>query len=310
MASKVCEILDIISQKSPINSKKINKEIENANTVFLERFESFLIIYQQYLTSIGKSLEYAVDSYLKVCADYTYEQIRFIETGEYSNKSFEDVNQRIYSDPEIMGYHINGLALAQYLWRLQYERFDYFAQTYSEYANSTKKYLEIGAGHGTYVLEAMNQSNSDTLFDIIDISNSSLEMTKYFVGDSKNITYHLIDIFDFNPDTKYDFITMGEVLEHVEKPLELLQQACRLLNDDGVCFITTPANSPAIDHIYLFRNKEEIVDLLNAAKLEVIDDIAMFDKNISPEKAMKYKYAMMYAAFLKKRTIKENSFLS
>jgi 2-polyprenyl-3-methyl-5-hydroxy-6-metoxy-1,4-benzoquinol methylase len=33
-----------------------------------------------------------------------------------------------------------------------------------------------------------------------------------------------VNIFEFPPGVEYDFITMGEVLEYVEQPLELLEK--------------------------------------------------------------------------------------
>src|SRR6185312_17119874 len=111
--------------------------------------------------------------------------------------------------------------------------------------------LEVGVGHGFYLSKALEILDNATAVTAVDISETSIEMAQNFVNDSR-VAYKLKYIFDFNNDEKYDFITLGEVLEHMEDPLTLLLKLNELLSDDGTLFFTTPTNAPAIDHIYLF----------------------------------------------------------
>ncbi len=84
-----------------------------------------------------------------------------------------------------------------------------------------------------------------------------------------------MNALDFKEDTQFDFITMGEVIEHVEDPKPLLQNISRLLKPQGKAFLTTCANSPAIDHIYLFHNVEEIRELFSNCGLEIVEEIIL-----------------------------------
>ena len=93
---------------------------------------------------------------------------------------------------------------------------------------------------------------------------------------------------------------MGEVLEHVEDPVALLTRLRTLLNDNGIIFITAPTNSPAIDHIYLFRNAQEIREVIGKANLTIVEDIGIYVEDVSIEVAEKLKITLMYGAFLKK----------
>jgi 2-polyprenyl-3-methyl-5-hydroxy-6-metoxy-1,4-benzoquinol methylase len=70
---------------------------------------------------------------------------------------------------------------------------------------------------------------------------------------------------------KFDMVVIGEVLEHVENPLEFLKKAQRLLTKNAVIYITVPINSPEVDHIYLFRHTDEIVKMIKDAHLTVLD---------------------------------------
>ncbi|HRH58749.1 MAG TPA: class I SAM-dependent methyltransferase, partial [Chitinophagales bacterium] len=153
-----------------------------------------------------------------------------------------------------------------------------------------------------YLEEALKYLNPATDFTVVDISQTSIDLTKSFIEDER-VNYNLIDIFDFAPAQKYDFITMGEVLEHVEDPLSLLNRLNELLDDDGTIFITTPTNAPSIDHIYLFNNVQEIRDLINSTGFTIKSENCFISEEVSLEKAEKRKITVLYGAFLTKNKI-------
>jgi 2-polyprenyl-3-methyl-5-hydroxy-6-metoxy-1,4-benzoquinol methylase len=134
---------------------------------------------------------------------------------------------------------------------------------------------------------------------MIDISESSLKLARGILK-NHNINYCLKNIFEFNAEKKYDFISIGEVLEHVENPLLLLKKIYSTLSFNGVCFLTTPINSPMIDHIYLFKNEDEIRDIISNAGFQILLEKIVITEKISSEKAYKFKAPIMYAAFIKK----------
>jgi 2-polyprenyl-3-methyl-5-hydroxy-6-metoxy-1,4-benzoquinol methylase len=227
-----------------------------------------------------------------------YEQLRFSETGKYSSTSFEEVNNRVYNNPEVMDYFMNGLLLSQVLWKHHYSIFSFFSNNFPNYKNNIHNYLEIGGGHGLFISEAINVLGGNTHFTLVDISPTSIEVSKKFIG-SHLVEYVLSDIFKYETNTKYNFITMGEVIEHVEDPVALLNKLKELLAPNGVIFMTTPTNAPSIDHIYLFRNALEVIDVIHRAGLEVIEDIKVYAEDLPEEMAIKLKVTMMYGCFLK-----------
>ena len=223
----------------------------------------------------------------------------FIKTGVYPNTSFEAVNQANYQQPEVMAYHMHGLTLAQFLWPDQYERFNFFSTYLKEKGLEVKKYLEVGAGHGLYLDEAVRILGSDTHYEVVDISPTSLEMCKGLVKHDQ-VSFVLADIFTLQPEEKYDLIVMGELIEHLEDPLGMLLKASELLTEKGQIFLTTPANAPMIDHIYLFKNADDIRDLIQDAGLKVLEESIMYADNMSKEVAERFQLPMMFAGFLGK----------
>ena len=71
--------------------------------------------------------------------------------------------------------------------------------------------------------------------------------------------------------------------------LKLLKKLNDLLSEDGVLYFTTPTNAPAIDHIYLFNNVEEIRELARSAGFQIESEMPLISEDVSAEKAEKFK---------------------
>lgn len=299
MSTSLALILNKIESKNPSHFSKLEANLIHLDDEYKRAASAFFDKYFSYLKRNNMEIDFGVDCYLHMISDMLDERLKFIREGKYSNSSFDDVEKRIYGNSEIMTYHMHGLVIAQFLWFDQYERLLFFSENLNKYHSNIKKYLEIGGGHGLYINEAITLIPETNQFDLVDISQSSLDLARGIVNNDK-INYYLKNIFDFSDAEKYDFITMGEVLEHVEDPLNLLQKIANLLSKDGVCYITTPINAPMIDHIYLFNNEDEIRDLFKKANFEIIEEKVVISEKITPKQASKYKVPVMYAAFIKK----------
>lgn len=296
--SKLGYIINYISSRNPIHTKKLNKNLLQLGETYNRRAEDFLTRYERVLAEEGRNLDYAIDCYLKMIADITMESLRFRETGVYSSKSFAEVNRRVYGNPKVMEYYMHALLLSQFLWKHHYEMFCFFTEELAKHKHSVKTYLEIGGGHGLQVAEATKILSADSTFTVVDISSTSLNIARRLV-DNHRVNFILSDIFNYHPDKKFDFITMGEVLEHMENPGALLRCVANLLADDGSLFITTPANAPTIDHIYLFRNADDIRQLIKDSGFAIATEFFRFAEDVAKEAAERYQITLHYGASLK-----------
>ena len=292
LADKIIKRIEFLKPKM---AKKIR---ESLYRVDIRTMEEYLIPYEEYMLSIGESLDYGVDCYLKLCDSMLYERIRFMQTGHYSSNSVGEVNERVYDNSIVMREHMFGLALAQFLWKEQYSRFCFFEENLIKYRDSIDRYLEIGGGHALHLNRAIDTLYCGTKFDLVDISLESIKLSEGIVRYPK-LQSHLMDIHDFFPMKGYDWINIGEVLEHVEDPVKLLKKVRSLMAPDGDVFISVPANAPTIDHIFLFNDASEIRDMITSVGFDIADEILEYSEDLPANELEENKIALMYAAILR-----------
>jgi 2-polyprenyl-3-methyl-5-hydroxy-6-metoxy-1,4-benzoquinol methylase len=295
-------ILQQIGEKNPMHLKKIRRNLKRIklDADFEGLAKSFYDKYDAYLLRIGKTRQHAVDSYLRMIDDFTTESVEFEKTGKYSSSSFAEVNERVYANPEVMEYYMHGLLLTQFIWAHHYELLNYYSAKLKEITAGNKTYLEIGGGHGLYLNIAKQLLRGEWNFSVVDISATSLEIARNFV-EGEGVKFIHADVNKLDTEVQADLLVMGEVLEHLENPKELLVKLQSRLKNDGTLFITTPTNAPAIDHIYLFRNRTEIRVLIDEAGYNITDEKSFSSEDIPVDDAERMNIPILYSAFLRKK---------
>lgn len=99
--------------------------------------------------------------------------------------------------------------------------------------NTGDKYLEIGLGTGEMLAVATEMGYDVTA---VEISRDTCEQ----LSAEFDIDVYLCDFMKFDTNKKFDVIVMGDVLEHVSRPMEALQKAYDLLAENGVLWLSTP----------------------------------------------------------------------
>lgn len=208
-----------------------------------------------------------VSDYLRMVNDMRRETAFFNQFGEYSCKSEKDAYEKFYSKGETMNYYINALMISQVLWIHHYKTLEYFDKNIKSYFGKNDKIsvLDVGAGHGLYSSIIADTFVNYQKIDVFDISEASLSITEKLLGNDR-IEYHKT-----KPIRKYDVIIMGEVIEHMDYPASALIGMAEMLTDEGVMWVSTPTNAPAIDHIHLFKSVNEVYDLLHECDLNEIE---------------------------------------
>ena len=197
-----------------------------------------------------------------------------------------------------------GLAISQFFWATHYEMYSCLIGSIRKNSPNIKSYLEIGPGHGLFLNKAIELIDPGSKITAVDISGTSMAITKsiitYFKPENTNVNYHTIDMLKLNLDEKYDFITMGEVLEHVNFPETLLLKLRDLMNKNARTFVSTCVNCPAIDHVYHFKTVDEIREMFHKCGLIIEEERVAAVEDLPFEEIMERKITINYCAILKR----------
>lgn len=266
------KLVEIILQRKPMHKKFINNTYSFLSTdekKEAELYISYLIEYK------GHELNDLADAYTTIVEDTFREELFFKKNGRYRYSKYSEVANTVYHNKEYMWKYMIGLALSSFWWINHVKIRRFFNKCIS--GISSKYFIEVGPGHGLYFLDALKQSAFEN-YHGIDISSTSIKLTKEIVdsgyfGKVPDYSLWQDDFLTYKKQISYDFLVMGEVLEHVEDPKLFLSSAYNILSKDGFMFLTTCYNSPAIDHIYNPGSFHNLKTLLLSSGFNMIDFI-------------------------------------
>jgi|APSaa5957512535_1039671.scaffolds.fasta_scaffold14151_2 2-polyprenyl-3-methyl-5-hydroxy-6-metoxy-1,4-benzoquinol methylase len=297
-------VIDSINKKSPLQKKKLESYISGQPEAFFNDADQFINNYSRYLNSQGLSFDYAIDAYLKMCKDMVKSQIYFMKKNKYPMEDQEQAYEEVYNSKKEMQSYMIGLALSQYLWGTHYAMFRHLTERLKNNSGKINSYLEIGPGHGLFFKEAIAMLGDSCKYTAVDISNTSLNLTKsiisYFELDSNNIAYYNEDMLNIETEELYDFIVMGEVLEHVEKPKVLLDKLNKLLAESGNAFISTCVDCPTIDHVYHFKSIGDIRKMIRQAGFDIVSEKVLPVERLPMVEIINKKITINYSAIIKR----------
>lgn len=294
-------IIEKIQRTNPFQYKSLTRYLDGVDNDFKKLANNYLEKYLFVLSETGINFDEAVSAYDEMSKSILKEQIYFLKNKKYRYSTISEAEEKVYSNLKFMTNYMIGVAFSQFLWKNHSDMFNFFKNYIKEYKG--RNYLEVGPGHGLFFQEAMNSNNFENYLGV-DISGASLQSTKSIIEKlSDNNNYQLINknIMDFNTNDKFDFITMGEVLEHVEEPEKLLMKLNSILSNKGRAYISTCVNAPVIDHIYLFNNVKEIRDMIVNCGFEIESEIVISNDNIPKERWEEERSNISYAAILKNK---------
>ena len=213
------------------------------------------------LANVGDELTRYVEDYRWMCERFLEEELHFHREGGYRLSTFADAYREVYSDLDYMGKYVRGILISQILWDPHARAFDIFRTEFLPRLPAGASYLEVGPGHGLFLYFASQAEQIDR-FEAWDVSKASIAETRAALsrlGVAREIHIVEQDVLKAPPrQEEFDGAVISEVLEHLERPDLALQSLRAALKPGGRIFINAPINSPAPDHIYLWRSTEEM----------------------------------------------------
>lgn len=116
------------------------------------------------------------------------------------------------------------------------KRLDFIVDSIKELNNPDSKILDIGCGNGN-----ISMALGSVGFDVtgVDIDEDSIDKARA-VNKLPNVTFKVYDANAFAMADLYDAIVCSEVLEHLDKPWELVESIYKILKPGGVLVATVP----------------------------------------------------------------------
>jgi 2-polyprenyl-3-methyl-5-hydroxy-6-metoxy-1,4-benzoquinol methylase len=131
--------------------------------------------------------------------------------------------------------------------------------------------LEYGCGNGPFIDALTNSEIKNYLVDAADLNDSHYEAIS-----KKNKFRRFYNLVNQEIDQAYDLITLVHVLEHVNEPIELLNDLSKLLTEDGKILLQipnaliNPFDFIIADHLSHF-NLPNIINLIRKSNLELLN---------------------------------------
>lgn len=259
---------------------------------FLQRTDEFAALA---LANVGGGLDRYVEDYRWMSERFLEEEVFFQREDRYRLSTFQEAYDQVYSDLEYMGRYMRGLLISQVIWDPHARAFDVFREEFLPVLPQGASYLEVGPGHGFFLYFASRSARIAKL-EAWDVSGASIKETRAALK-KLNVTREiaLIEQDVMQAPTRheeFDAAVISEVLEHLERPDLALRSLWAALRPGGRIFIHVPINSPAPDHIYLWRSTQELAKFVEdqGFRIDVAHDFPVTGYTL--KRAVKYKVSI------------------
>lgn len=256
---------------------------------------------------ILKIIRHHLGSVPEVCEDYRFlcekmilaEEWYFRRHGTYRLSTFAEVEREYYANPAFMKQYMNGLLLSSVFWLNHANALDYYIRIFLAQNKTGYRHLEIGPGHGLLIYYAGIDPRCTEVTGW-DISAGSIAATRKALdamSSDSRVTLVQQDVFKaFRGTHRFDSIVASEVLEHLERPDDALVNLHACLEPNGRILVNMPANSPSPDHLYLIREPEEVLDLMESAGFSILEHRLFPMAGYTLEQCRKHKLTINCAA--------------
>lgn len=296
------EVMQQIAKFSPFQRKAIFKYCETAEQRYFDFAED---VVKRLLIVVDRenSYEYLAKTYLWYTKTIRIEEMYFAKEGRYRYFDFDEVYQNVYGRDDYMINYAVGLGMTQIFWENHFNIFKFFLDKFIPKVKNFKNGAEIGVGHGLFHSEFL-RGCPNMRSKLIDISPSSLDITQRMIKatglDPTRTEPIECDIQKDIPvdNGSLDALLMGELIEHIEKGQMVMAGMVKKMKPNGYCFFSTAANSPAEDHILLFRSVKDIRDFIDECGWKIIEEQLGTVKNMTVKEAEEGGHNINYAAVL------------
>ena len=242
-------MIEIICDEDSFFSFQRRNILSKLNARQLKLYNQINKYLEEYLKFYNIGPKKVIGLYKRFLKSYALDCKQFIETNYYPAGLTGKINEL-----DRMEYDI--ILIISCL--LSFHRFRIIDEI-SNYKYISESSLFIGIGPG---LEVFLIKDRFEKFDAYDLEISDFIKNIF----NKNIYEKK---FTFKKRT-YKNIFAIEILEHLEKPYELLGELYNSLDKEGIISLTTAKNIPQFDHLYNFENENDFLQNIEKIGFQVV----------------------------------------
>jgi SAM-dependent methyltransferase len=246
------------------------EHIERATAAFGEAWASELEDLLARMFPAGDGLEQAARGYCDFVLDGMRLMKRFERDGVYAAKSYDEAAHEVYHNRAYMlDLYLPGNLLSHYLWPHHWRQLVFFRNSFLAdlRASDDPRFADVGVGTGFYsrILLDGARAARGRGYDVSEFSLEYAARQAAAFDCAERYELRRADVIAAPPSETVPFLTCVEVLEHLEDPPAMLRALRAMLAPGGKAFITAALNAPNVDHIYLYRDVEEVHRHVRAA---------------------------------------------
>ena len=237
---------------------------------------------------IGEGYEKVLaDGYVSFVADVTMSQMQYEKNKHYPNKSYEEVYNELYDNPEDMSQYHWGVYAITFLWEHHLKVYQFFEGNFLKQLSRicAGTVLELGSGSGLWGVFLLAQLKDWNVVGV-DISKTSVKAAQQqarFNGFSHQTHYIVDNALTFAGEKPFDAVISCFLLEHLEQPEKLFDNISKNLVSGGYAFVTGALTAAERDHIHEFKRESELILLAEKHGFRMISSLSTAP-DLHPEK--------------------------
>jgi 2-polyprenyl-3-methyl-5-hydroxy-6-metoxy-1,4-benzoquinol methylase len=276
----------------------INKNFDENYFFEFEKFIEFYIRDARCDKTVFDLLFLKIKGFIRYSHEFSVLQMRLNQNLNYKFNSFKEVEEKVYNNPMMNDYYLDGLAFSQYLWPNHYMMNKFLINGIKQ-LGVVARAIDVPCGPGVQSWLARRHSTIQSM--------TLCDLSLYSVSYARTLHSYFCEAGDWDMFHspvekcmgKFDLIINGELMEHLEDPEAMLATLDRLLAKDGTIYLTTAIFAAAIDHIYMFRSAQEVREMLE--KRFKIESELVLPVSLQSHREDMYNQPINYACFLRRK---------